>query len=145
LIAVDTNLLVYSARRDMPLHAAAAACIAGLVQSGQPWCIPWPCVHEFISVATNRRLFEVPMPLEVAFDAIDAWRATPHFAFIGEAPGHLARLRDTALTGRISGALIHDARIAAICIDHGVHELWSADRDFGRFPALKVMNPLVRV
>lgn len=144
MIAVDTNLLVYSARRDMPLHAPALSCITDLSQSRQPWCIPWPCVHEFISVATNRRLFEVPMPLDVAFDVIDAWRSTPWFAFIGEAPGHLARLRDISLTGRIAGPMIHDARIAAICIEHGVRELWSADRDFGRFPALKVVNPLVR-
>jgi uncharacterized protein len=27
---------------------------------------------------------------------------------------------------------------------HGVRELWSADRDFGRFPGLHVRNPLVK-
>jgi len=88
-------------------------------------------------------LFDVPMPMEVALAAVDNWGATPRFSFIGEAPGHLARLRDLALAGRISGPMTHDARIAAICIDHGVGELWSADRDFGRFPALRVVNPLV--
>lgn len=31
--------------------------------------------------------------------------------------------------------------IAAICITHGVTELWTADRDFGRFPALRIRNP----
>jgi predicted nucleic acid-binding protein len=45
--------------------------------------------------------------------------------------------------GRISGPQVHDARVAAICQDHGVRELWTADRDFGRFPALKVRNPFV--
>ena len=38
---------------------------------------------------------------------------------------------------------MHDARIAAICLGNGVAELWSADRDFGRFPELRVVNPLV--
>jgi predicted nucleic acid-binding protein len=38
---------------------------------------------------------------------------------------------------------IHDARIAAICLQHGVSELWTADRDFSRFPKVKVRNPLV--
>ena len=35
-------------------------------------------------------------------------------------------------------------RVAALCRDHGVGELWSADRDFGRFADLTVVNSLVR-
>jgi hypothetical protein len=38
---------------------------------------------------------------------------------------------------------VHDARIAAICLDHGVDELWTCDRDFGRFPDLRIRNPLI--
>lgn len=41
------------------------------------------------------------------------------------------------------GALIHDARIAACCLTGGVGELWTVDRDFSRFPALKTRNPLI--
>ena len=32
---------------------------------------------------------------------------------------------------------------AALCRQHGVREPWSADRDFGRFAGLAVVNPLV--
>jgi predicted nucleic acid-binding protein len=42
------------------------------------------------------------------------------------------------------GGRVHDARIAAICLEHKVRELWSADRDFGRFSELKVINPLIQ-
>ena len=38
--------------------------------------------------------------------------------------------------------MIHDARIAAICLHNGVTELWTADRDFSRFKPLKTVNPL---
>ena len=38
---------------------------------------------------------------------------------------------------------LDDARIAALCLSHGVSELWSADRDFSRFPDIAVRNPLV--
>jgi predicted nucleic acid-binding protein len=39
--------------------------------------------------------------------------------------------------------MVHDARIAALCAAHGVRELWSADRDFGRFSSSRtVRNPL---
>ena len=53
-------------------------------------------------------------------------------------------LRSLTMKGRITGGRIHDARIAAICLQHGVRELWSADRDFNRFPELRVVNPLLR-
>ena len=45
--------------------------------------------------------------------------------------------------GKLQGGQFHDARIAALCIENGVTVLWSADRDFGRFKALKTVNPLV--
>ena len=51
-------------------------------------------------------------------------------------------LRALLKSGRIVGPMVHDARVAALCLQHGVRELWSADRDFGRFPALTVTNPL---
>ncbi|MDH5716302.1 MAG: hypothetical protein OEZ22_01540 [Spirochaetia bacterium] len=37
----------------------------------------------------------------------------------------------------------HDVRIAALCLENGVSVLYSADRDFTRFPRLKVINPLI--
>jgi predicted nucleic acid-binding protein len=48
------------------------------------------------------------------------------------------------LAGGVHGPPVHDAAIAALCPARGVHELWTADRDFSRFPALRVRNPLAR-
>jgi len=42
------------------------------------------------------------------------------------------------------GGAVQDARIAALCLRHGVTTLYTADRDFIRFPALTTENPLVR-
>jgi predicted nucleic acid-binding protein len=42
------------------------------------------------------------------------------------------------------GPRIHDAHIAALCIQHSVDELWTADRDFSRFSALNTRNPLLQ-
>lgn len=42
----------------------------------------------------------------------------------------------------VVGPRVHDAKIAAICLQHGVTEFWSAERDFSRFPELRVRNPL---
>ena len=65
----------------------------------------------------------------------------PNTVLIGEADEHWQRLRDCIDAG-IVGHRIHDAKIAAICLQHGVTEFWSADRDFSRFAQLKTRNPL---
>lgn len=38
--------------------------------------------------------------------------------------------------------LLRDAKIAAICLQNGVREFWTADREFSRFPGLRTVNPL---
>jgi hypothetical protein len=63
----------------------------------------------------------------------------------GEPEGYLEVLAHLLPEVRTTGAEVHDARVAAISIAHGVDELWSADRDFGRFSRrLRVRNPLDR-
>jgi toxin-antitoxin system PIN domain toxin len=143
VIAVDTNVLIFAHREDAPFHAAAAAAIERLAQGREPWAIPWPCVHEFLSISTHPRVYNPPTPLARALDQVDAWLEAPTLTLLGEAGEHWPTLRALLLSGRIVGPLVHDARIAALCLQHGVRELWTADRDFGRFPALRVVNPLV--
>jgi hypothetical protein len=60
-----------------------------------------------------------------------------------ESDAHWLELRRVLEMGNITGPRVHDARIAAICLQHGVRELWTADRDFSRFPELKAVNPLI--
>lgn len=43
----------------------------------------------------------------------------------------------------VVGPRVREARVAALCLHHGVREPWTADRDFGRFPSLSTRNPLV--
>jgi hypothetical protein len=62
---------------------------------------------------------------------------------LAEQDGYWPRLAELARGGRIAGPQVHNARIAALCRLHGVRELWTADRDFGRFPGLAVRNPLL--
>ena len=142
MIALDTNLLVYAHRNDSPFHDAAKSAVDGLVGSGAVWALPWPCLHEFISVVTSARIFKQPTPLASAFEVLRAMTDSPHARLLAEGPGYLQILQRCALAARLAGPAIHDARIAALCLHHGVRELWSADRDFSRFHELKVRNPL---
>jgi uncharacterized protein len=143
MIAVDTNILVYGHREDTAWFQTASECIRLLAEDPEPWAIPWPCLHEFLAVVTHPRIFATPTPLEQAVDQVDAWLESPSLVLVGEGPGYWGRLKEQLLGSRAAGPLVHDVRVAALCLANGVSELWSADRDFGRFPALRVRNPLV--
>lgn len=142
MIAVDTNLLVYAHRRDAAFHERAATLVRGLAEGRRRWAIPWPCVHEFLAITTHPRVYQPPSRPEQALDQVRAWRESPSLELLTEAPDHLDRLGELLPAADARGPLIHDARVAALCSSHGVTELWSVDRDFTRFPALRVVNPL---
>ena len=143
MIAVDTNILVYAHREDAEWHEAALTRLAELAEGHSAWAIPWPCVHEFLAIVTHPQIFEPPTPLGAALGQVEAWLESPALVLLSESDGHWPALRDLLRSGRIAGPRVHDARIAALCTQHGVGELWSVDRDFGRFPELTVVNPLV--
>lgn len=142
MIAVDTNILVYAHREEAPFHAVAARRLGKLAEGHAPWAIPWPCVHEFLGIVTHPRVYNQPTPLSLALETVDAWLQTPTLLLLAEADEYWPQLRSLVTAGKIVGARVHDARIAALCRLHGVRELWSADRDFSRFPDLNVVNPL---
>ncbi len=143
MIAVDTNILVYAHREDASFHEEAYLRVQQLAEGRSAWAIPWPCLHEFLAVVTHPRIFAPPTPVAAAIDQVEAWLESPSLALIGEADGYWPTLRQVLEAGRVTGPQVHDARVAALCHHHGVAELWSADRDFGRFPGLAVVNPLV--
>ena len=143
MIAVDTNILVYAHRADSPFHDRARSALESLAAGAREWAIPWPCAHEFIAVVTHPRIYQTATPADTVFAQLRALASVANLAFIAEADDYLAHLEPLALAARIRGEAIHDARIAAICLSHGVAELWSADRDFSRFPALNTRNPLI--
>jgi toxin-antitoxin system PIN domain toxin len=143
MIAVDTNVLVYAHRAETSFHGAAFAGVQALAEGAQPWGIPVSCLHEFLSVVTNPKIFKPASTVEQAIAQIEAWLASPQAHVLHSSSQHWAVLSGLARKAKLQGGQFHDARIAAICIENGVSVLWSADRDFGRFKALKTFNPLV--
>jgi toxin-antitoxin system PIN domain toxin len=143
MIAIDTNILVYAHREDSPFHKSAVDCLVDVTEGPAAWGIPWPCLHEFLAIVTHPRIYVPPTPLNRALDQVDAWIESPTLTLLAESAAHWPTLRRLLAGGRIDGPKVHDARIAALCRQHGVRELWSADRDFSRFADLVVVNPLV--
>jgi hypothetical protein len=88
-------------------------------------------------------MYAPPTPLGAAIDQVDAWLESPSLTLLAEAEGYWTEIKSLLREGRITGPSVHDARVAALCRLHSVRELWTADRDFGRFAGLVCRNPLV--
>ena len=144
MIAVDTNILVYAHREDSPWHEKALDRVTHLANSGAPWAIAWSNLHEFLAIVTHPKIYDPPTPLVTALEALRAWQTSPGLRLLGEGPGYFETLANQATAGKTKGPKIHDARIASICLHHGVKKLWSADRDFTSFPDLVCETPLIQ-
>jgi predicted nucleic acid-binding protein len=129
--------------REASLHQKAQDLIRNLAESPTPWAVCLHCFVEFYGVVTHPKLWKTPSTPEQAIEQVRAWRESPSLRIMSDSPSVLEKLAELALNGTVRGALIHDARIAACCLIGGVGELWTVDRDFSRFPALKTRNPLI--
>lgn len=142
MIALDTNVLVYAHREDSPQHERAAEALSAAVLGPVSVGIPWPCVHEFLAIVTHPRIYDPPTAMSQALVAIGQLADQPTVRFLPEEGHHLAMLTGLLKDSAVVGPKVHDARIAAICLGHGVSVLWTADRDFSWFPNLRTHNPL---
>lgn len=142
MVAVDTNILVYAHRREAREHEVARDTLRALVEGEDSWAIPWPCIYEFYSVVTNSKIWKdlATTPVQ-AVAQMQAWTSSPSLRLIGETEEFLPILT-ALLRPSVKGPMVHDARIAAICIAHSVEALLTRDRDFSRFNDLVVRNPL---
>ena len=146
MIAVDTNILVYAHRRESRFHAEAASLMRTLAEGDSAWAIPWPCCYEFLSVVTNRNIWgDAVTTQERAWQQLTEWARSPSCWLISETGDFLEVLGRFIQRPRVTGGVVHDARIAAICVAHGADELLTRDRDFSLFPELRLRNPIVEV
>ncbi len=143
MIATDANILVYAHRRDSEWHSQAHPRLEALANGRVLWGLPWPCVHEFLAIVTHPRIYAPPSTTAQAIAQVDAWLESPVASLLAESNSHWATLKRQLQAGKIVGPMVHDGRVAALCLTHGVTELWTADRDFSRFPSLSIRNPLL--
>lgn len=143
MIAVDTNILVYAHREDSPKHLIANKIITQLAESTQTWAITSPSLHEFLATVTHPKIYKPATPLSLALEQINCWLESPNLVVLHESIGYWQTFQTLITQAKTTGAQIHDARIAALCLHHGVTELITADRDFLKFKSLQVRNPFI--
>ena len=139
--AVDTNILIHAEVESSQYHDPALKILQGLAEGPLPWAIPWPCIYEFLRVVTHPRVFHPPVPLNIALEDLGNMLTSPSLFLLAETPRHAPLLDQVLRQAGATGNLIHDAHIVALCLEHGVSEIITGDRDFSRFAGLKTINP----
>ena len=134
-------MLVFAEIETTAEHATARRLLIDLAESPSPWAIPWPCVYEFLRVVTHPRVFDPPVPPAHSIADVRELLKSPTLRMLGEGPRHLETMEQVMRDSGATGNLVHDAHIAALCIEGGVSELFTGDRDFARFPAIRMTNP----
>jgi toxin-antitoxin system PIN domain toxin len=139
--AIDTNILIHAEVESSERHGPALKVLQGLAEGALPWAIPWPCIYEFLRVVTHPRVFHPPVPLNIALQDLRKVLASPSLFLLAETARHASVLDQVISQSGATGNLIHDAHIVALCLEHGVSEIITGDRDFTRFAGLKTINP----
>jgi uncharacterized protein len=139
VIAVDTNVLIYAHRRESIRHETALGKITTIAESDTPWGLPVFCLAEFVRVVTHLRVFDPPSPLADALEFLVQLMQSPSVRLLLPTPRFASAFNDACISAGVRGNLAFDAQIAAVCREHGVDQLLTADRDFARFVDLTVV------
>lgn len=140
MIAVDTNILIYAHREELPQHKQAVVWLTALAEGAGPWAIPVFCIGEFMRVVTHPRVFDPPSPLSHAAAAIEGLLGSPSLQVLVPGTEYPKIFLDCAREADARGNLAFDAQIVAVCREHGCNTLLTLDRDFARFKKFKTLS-----
>ena len=138
---IDANLLLYAYNPSFPRHTAARQWLEETFSRPEPVRLAWVIILAFLRIGTSPRAFEHPLSIEEATAIVSQWLSLPHVALLQPGDRHWEILSAILPDAQVRGALVSDAHIAALALEHGA-TLSSTDRDFVRFRGLRVVNPL---
>ncbi|HEY7068819.1 MAG TPA: type II toxin-antitoxin system VapC family toxin [Acidimicrobiales bacterium] len=137
---VDSNVLVYTVNLSAPHHNAAKAWLDTALSGTDTIAFPWIVLVSFLRLTTSRVILESPLPADVAMDIVEGWLEPPNVVVIEPMARHLAILRGLLAVPGNAANLVNDAHIAALAVEYGA-EVVSFDRNFGRFPGVRLVVP----
>lgn len=141
MILLDANLLLYAYHAGAAQHPAAKRWFENALVGADPVGLSWSTMLAFLRIGTNPRVFERPYSIEDAAQIVSSWLSHPAVAVVLPGERYWEVLGDLLVEARAEAALVSDAALAALAIEHGA-TLCSTDRDFRRFRKLKLQNPL---
>ena len=141
MIVLDVNLLLYAYDAAALEHKQARSWVEQTFSSSELVGLPWHTILAFIRISTAPRMISSPFELDSAAAIVDGWLKLSNVTIVAPTEEHWPILLKLLSKTRARGPLIMDAHLAALAIEHGA-TLCTNDRDFARFPGLKVEFPI---
>lgn len=141
MVLLDVNILVYAHREDSHHHREYLAWIEALINSDQAYGLADLVLSGFLRVVTHPNVFTPPSTMEQALVFVRELREQPNCTIINPGHRHWDIFCRLCTTAGVKGNLVPDAFLAALAIESG-SEWMTADRDYHRFPGLRVRHPL---
>jgi len=140
-VILDANLLLYASNSADPRHERAADVVQKALNGPRRVGLPWQTLSAFARIATHPRVFPSPLSADDAALQVEQWLAAPAAWVPVPTPRHAEIFLQLLRAGRVTGAMVTDAHLAALALEHGV-AIWSTDADFARFDGVVWHDPL---
>ena len=140
MFIADVNVLVCAFRADAPRHREFRDWLEGVIASSEAFGLSELVLSGVLRVLTHPKVFNPPTPLKTAVAFVEALRAQPNAVFLRPGDRHWEIFVKLCGNSSAKGNLVADAYHAALAIEHGA-EWVTTDRDFTRFPGLRLRHP----
>ena len=143
MILLDANILLYVYNTGSPHFEEAHNWFTAAMERKEEIGLSWPVIHAFLRIVTSPTAYPSPYSSQEAAEIIDALLSYSNITLIQPTATHWTTLRRSLIELQVTHRLVMDADLAALAIEHGA-SLCTNDRDFSRFPGLKIVNPISR-
>lgn len=140
MILVDANILLYAYHPQAPEHGTCRRWVESAFSGSAPVFLAWITILAFLRTSTSPRVFARPLSMAEAKEIVSHWIEAPAVSILEPSERYWEIFGDLLLSAQVSGPLVRDAALAALAIEHGT-AICTTDRDFTRFPGLKLLNP----
>ena len=138
---VDTNILLRSCQPDHPMYVIAVEAVSTLLEQGEELYLAPQNIVEFWNVCT-RPLDKNGLGLTPEEADTEVTRFENLLPVRLDVPEIHQQWRTLVVNYKVKGVNVHDAKLVATCIVHGLNSILTFnDRDFRRYAEITVVHP----
>jgi uncharacterized protein len=138
---IDVNILLYASDESSAFHAKAAELLDRLARGPDLLYLFWPVLMAYLRMSTHPAIFPRPLSVDIATVNVGQLLGLPHARAVGEGDDFWQAYGAVTAGVVVRGNLVSDAHLVALMRENGVGTLWSHDRDFRKFEAVRVRDP----
>jgi hypothetical protein len=138
---LDASTLLHAYDPDFRDHERSRSWLERAFSESGRIGLAWIALLAFLRIGTNPRAFRRPFSIAEASDIVSEWLDRTNTTVLEPGERHWAILSGLLAAAQARADLVTDAHIAALALEHGA-VLCTDDRDFARFPGLRLENPL---